>query len=55
MSCIEIIELAEHTPVRVDRERLPVDAAEMLKKKFSDKIAVEMISVGPDSDWQLTA
>lgn len=55
MSCIEIIELAEHTPVRVDREKLPVEAAEMLKKKFSDKIAVEMISFGPDSDWQLTA
>jgi len=55
MSSIEIIELAEHTPVKVDREKLPVEAAEILKKKFSDKIAVEMISFGPDSDWQLTA
>ena len=55
MRCIEIIELTEHSPVKVDRERLPVEAAEMLKKKFGDIIAVEMISFGPDSDWQLTA
>lgn len=55
MSFIEIIELTERTPVKVDRERLPVEAAEMLKQKFGDKIAVEMISLRPDSDWQLTA
>jgi len=55
MSCIEIIELTERTPVKVDRERLPLEAAEMLKQKFGDKIAVETISFGPDSDWQLTA
>jgi hypothetical protein len=44
MSCIEIIELTERTPVKVDRERLPLEAAEMLKQKFGDKIAVETIS-----------
>ena len=55
MSSVEIIELSEHAPVKVDRKRLPVEAAEMLKKKFGDKIEVEMMSFGPDSDWQLTA
>ena len=55
MSCNEIIELSEHTPIKVDRERLPLEAAEILKKKFGDKIEVEMISLRPDSDWKLTA
>lgn len=37
MSCMEIIELTEYTPARVDRERLPVEAAELLKQKYGDK------------------
>ena len=49
------IELLSTLRYKVDRERLPVEAAELLKKKYGDKITVEMTSFGPDSDWQLTS
>ena len=55
MSSINTIKLHEYAVTKVDRERLPVEAAELLKKKYGDKINVEMTSFGPDSDWQLTA
>ena len=55
MSSTDLIELSEYTRVKIDRERLPVEAAELLKQKFGDKVTVEMVSFGPDADWQLTA
>jgi 5-methylcytosine-specific restriction enzyme subunit McrC len=55
MSTIDPIELYEYTPAKVTRERLPVEAAELLREKFGDKVTVEMASFEPDSDWQLTA
>jgi 5-methylcytosine-specific restriction enzyme subunit McrC len=55
MNPINTIKLHEYAPTKVDRERLPVEAADLLKKKYGDKITVEMTSFGPDSDWQLTA
>lgn len=55
MNSINPIELHEYAPIKVDRERLPVEAAELLKQKYGDKITVETTSFGPNSDWQLTS
>jgi len=55
MSTIDPIELYEYTPAKVTRERLPVEAAELLREKFGDKVTVEMASFERDSDWLLTA
>jgi 5-methylcytosine-specific restriction enzyme subunit McrC len=55
MNSVNPITLHEYAPIRVERERLPVEAAELLKMRYGDKITVEMTSFGPDSDWQLTS
>jgi 5-methylcytosine-specific restriction enzyme subunit McrC len=53
MSSVSIIELPEHTSIEVDREKLPIEAAELLRQKYSDKVAVGTKSFGPGSNWEL--
>lgn len=55
MNSINPIVLHERSRTKVDRVRLPVEDAELLKQKYGDKITVEMSSFRPDSDWQLTS
>ena len=55
MSSNNPINLYEYAPIEVNREKLSVEAAELLKKKYGDKITVEMTSFGPNSDWKLTS
>lgn len=49
------IELPEFTPVEVCRDRLPLEAAELIKQKHGDKVTVETTSFLPGSSWRLKA
>lgn len=55
MSACTTIELHEFTPVEVSRDRLPLEAAELIKQKHSDKVTVETTSFLPGSSWRLKA
>mgnify|MGYP000951578926 CR=1 FL=1 len=55
MSACRLIELFEYTTMEVSRDDLPLEAAEMLKQKYSGKVAIETNSFMPNSNWRLTA
>lgn len=53
MSICTPIKLSEFTPIEVSRDRLPIEVAELIKQKHSDKVTVETISFLPNSSWRL--
>ncbi len=50
-----VIELYEFKQRELTREELPVEAAELLRQKYQDKIRVEATSFLPNSNWKLTS
>jgi 5-methylcytosine-specific restriction enzyme subunit McrC len=55
MSTCSPIELFEYTSVEVSRDRLPLEAAALLKQMYSEKLTVETTSFMTDSNWKLTS
>ena len=51
----KVIELHEYDPKEVPREELPLEAAELLRQRYQDKIKVETTSFLPGSNWRLTS
>jgi 5-methylcytosine-specific restriction enzyme subunit McrC len=49
------IELFEYTSVEVSRDRLPLEAAALIKQIYSEKLIVETTSFMADSNWKLTS
>ena len=50
-----VIELCEFEPLEVERRDLPIDAAELLRQYYHDRVKVEAISFRSDSNWKLTS
>ena len=50
-----VIELFEYEPLEVARQQLPLEAAELIRREYSNVIKVEATSFLPDSTWKLTA
>jgi len=55
MSTCRSIELFEYTSTEVSRDDLSLEAAELLKQKYDDKVTIETTSFMPNSNWRLTA
>lgn len=53
MNTRSAIELSEFTPTEVSKDRLPLEVAELIKQKHSDKVTVETTSFLPNSSWRL--
>ncbi len=50
-----VIELFEYEPREVTRQQLPLEAAELIRREYSNVVKVEATSFLPDSNWRLTA
>ncbi|MDD2756172.1 MAG: restriction endonuclease [Methanothrix sp.] len=48
-----VIELFEYNPQEVTRQQLPLEAAELIRREYSNVIKVEATSFLPDSNWKL--
>ncbi len=50
---IRVINLSEYKQQKLSRQELPLDAAQLIRDKYSGKVSIEPTSFQPNADWNV--